>query len=110
VLDLESEILVKMNRRVVTIFLDTLILLKLRNAPLSGFDIVSYIHKRFAVPISTGTVYTCLYHLEREGLIKGDLTQRKKTYVLSEKGSETVKTLLSMRDKILGLVLNIVMG
>jgi len=102
--------LAKMNKRAVTIFLDALIMLKLRNAPLSGYDIVSYIQKRFAVPISTGTVYTCLYRLERDGLIEGDLTQRKKTYVLSEKGNETVKTLLNMRDKILGLVLNIVMG
>jgi DNA-binding PadR family transcriptional regulator len=107
---LESEILMKMNKRVVTIFLDVLILLKLRNAPLSGYDIISYIHKRFDMLISSGTVYLCLYHLERDGLIKGELVQRKRVYTLAEKGSETAKTLLSMRDKILGLVLNIVMG
>jgi DNA-binding PadR family transcriptional regulator len=110
VLDLESEILIKMNRRVITNFLDVLILLKLRNAPLSGYDILSYIHKRFNTLISTGTVYSCLYHLERDGLIKGDYVQRKKMYVLSKRGSETAKTLSSMRDKISGLVLNIVTG
>ena len=107
---MESEILMKMHRRVVTNFLDVLILLKLRNAPLSGYDIISYIHKRFDMLISSGTVYSCLYHLERDGLIKGELVQRKRVYMLTEKGSETAKTLLSMRDKILGLVLNIVMG
>lgn len=100
----------KMNRRVVTNFLDVLILLKLRNGSFNGYDIISYIHKRFDTLISTGTVYSCLYHLERDGLIRGDCAQRKKMYVLSEKGSETAKTLSSMRDKILGLVLNIVMG
>lgn len=110
VFDLESEILMKMNRRVVTIFLDVLILLKLRNASLSGYDIISYVHKRFDMLISSGTVYSCLYQLERDGLIKGELVQRKRVYMLTEKGSETAKTLLSMRDKILGLVLNIVMG
>jgi DNA-binding PadR family transcriptional regulator len=110
VFDLESEILMKMNRRVVTIFLDVLILLKLRNASLSGYDIISYVHKRFDMLISSGTVYSCLYHLERDGLIKGELVQRKRVYMLTEKGRETAKTLLSMRDKILGLVLNIVMG
>jgi len=110
VFDLESEILMKMNRRVVTIFLDVLILLKLRNASLSGYDIISYVHKRFGMLISSGTVYSCLYHLERDGLIKGELVQRKRVYMLTEKGRETVKTILSMRDKILGLVLNIVMG
>jgi DNA-binding PadR family transcriptional regulator len=110
VFDLESEILMKMNRRVVTIFLDVLILLKLRNASLSGYDIISYVHKRFDMLISSGTVYSCLYHLERDGLIKGELVQRKRVYMLTEKGRETVKTILGMRDKILGLVLNIVMG
>ena len=107
---MESEILMGMHRRVVTNFLDILLLLKLRNGSFSGYDIISYIYKRFDTLISTGTVYSCLYHLERDGLIKGDCAQRKKMYVLSEKGSETAKTLLSMRDKILGLVLNIVMG
>ena len=107
---MESEILMKMNRRVVTIFLDVLILLKLRNASLSGYDIISYVHKRFDMLISSGTVYSCLYHLERDGLIKGELVQRKRVYMLTEKERETVKTILGMKDKILGLVLNIVMG
>jgi len=107
---MESEILMKMNRRIVRIFLDVLILLKLRNAPLSGYDIISYIHKRFDMLISSGTVYSRLYHLERDGLIKGELVQRKRVYTLAEKGRETVKTILGMKDKISGLVLNIVMG
>jgi DNA-binding PadR family transcriptional regulator len=107
---MESEILMEMHRRVITNFLDILLLLKLRNGSFSGYDIISYIHKRFDMLISSGTVYSCLYHLERDGLIKGELVQRKRVYTLTEKGSETAKTLLSMRDKILGLVLNIVMG
>ena len=110
VFDLESEILMKMNRRAVTNFLDVLILLKLRNSSFSGYDIISYIHKRFDMLISSGTVYSCLYHLERDGLIKGELVQRKRVYMLTENGRETVKTILGMKDKILGLVLNIVMG
>ena len=107
---MESEILMKMNRRAVTNFLDVLILLKLRNSSFSGYDIISYIHKRFDMLISSGTVYSCLYHLERDGLIKGELVQRKRVYMLTENGRETVKTILGMKDKILGLVLNIVMG
>jgi len=107
---MESEILMKMNRRIVTNFLDVSILLKLRNGSFSGYDIISYIHKRFDMLISSGTVYSCLYHLERDGLIKGELVQRKRVYTLAEKGRETVKTILGMKDKILGLVLNIVMG
>ena len=107
---MESEILMGMHRRVVTNFLDILLLVKLRNASLSGYDMISYIHKRFDMLISSGTVYSCLYHLERHGLIKGDLVQRKRVYMLTEKGRGTVKTILGMRDKILGLVVNIFIG
>ena len=91
---MESEILIGMHRRVVTNFLDVLILLKLRNGSFSGYDIISYIHKRFDMLISSGT----------------DLVQRKRVYMLTEKGRGTVKTILGMRDKILGLVVNIFIG
>ncbi|MFZ0965335.1 MAG: hypothetical protein WAN82_01745, partial [Candidatus Bathyarchaeia archaeon] len=64
---MESEILMEMHRRVITNFLDILLLLKLRNGSFSGYDIISYIHKRFDMLISSGTVYSCLYHLERDG-------------------------------------------
>ena len=74
---------------------------------MSGYDVISYVHKRFDVLVSSGTVYSCLYNLEREGLIRGELIQRKRVYTLTEKGKKTADTLLHMKDKILGLILNI---
>jgi len=107
----DSEILAKMHRRVVSNFLDLSILLKLRNGSLSDQDIVSYIHKRFNVIISPGKIYSCMHHLESQKLIQGKMNpKKKKVYSLTEKGEQTAKTLLSMRDKILGLVLNIFLG
>jgi DNA-binding PadR family transcriptional regulator len=107
----ESEIVTRMRRRFLTGFLDILILLKLRKSPLSGYDIMSYFPKRFNMAFnmafSSGTVYSCLYRLERDELIKGELTQRKRVYTLTEKGNETVKTLLNKRDKILGLLVSL---
>jgi len=100
----------KMHRRVVSNFLDFSILLKLRNGSLSDQDAISYIHKRFNVVISPGTIYSCLHHLENEELIQAKWDRKKKVYSLTERGEGTVKTLLSMRDKILGLVLNIFIG
>lgn len=91
-------------------FLDVVILLKLRNASLSGYDIISYIHKRFNMLISSGTVYALLYRLERDGLIKGQSSSRKRTYTLTDKGRKTVKALSGMRDKILRLGLDIFTG
>jgi len=107
---LESEILMRMHKRIVADFLDVLILLKLKNGELSGPGIISYIHKRFNMLISSGTIYSILCHLEKDELIKGEGPQMKKVYALTQKGEETVKTLLKMRDKILGLVVDLFIG
>lgn len=104
--DLESEILSKMNRRVVKHFLDVLVLLELGTRSLSGYDVISFLHKRFDVLVSSGTVYSCLYYLERR-INQGEWVQRKRVYTVTDKGKKTANTLLRMKDKILGLVLNI---
>jgi DNA-binding PadR family transcriptional regulator len=109
-LSLESDILKKMHRRILKNFLDLLILIELEETSLSGYDVISFIHRRFDVLLSSGTVYSCLYFLEREGLIKSEWIRRKRVYELTEKGKQTVKTLLKMKDKILGLVVNLFIG
>jgi len=60
--------------------------------------------------LSSGTVYSNLYFLERKGLIKGEWAQRRRVYSLNEKGKETVKEFLNSKDKILGLMLSIFVG
>jgi len=99
-----------MHRRIVSNFLDLSILLKLRNGSLSSQDVVSYIHKRFNVAISLGTVYSCLHYLESKELVEAKASQKKNVYALTEKGEQKVKTMLNMRDKILGLVLDVFIG
>lgn len=108
--DLESEILERMNRRIVKNFLDMVILMELRKSSMSGYDVISFVHNKFRMLMSSGTVYSHLYFLERNGLIKGESSQRKRVYTLTEQGKETVKTFLNAKDKILGLVLNLFVG
>jgi DNA-binding PadR family transcriptional regulator len=110
VFGLESEILRKMHRRIVKNFLYVLILLELMDNQLSGYDVISFIHKHFNVLLSSGAVYSCLYFMEREGLIRSERVRRKRVYKLTEKGKQTVRTLLKMKDKILGLVVNLFIG
>lgn len=109
--DLESEILAQLNRRLVKNFLDVLILLELENSKraMGGYDVIALVHKKFDIHLSPGTVYSCVYFLERNGLIKGDRFKRKKVYVLTEKGEETIKTILNLKNKILGLMVNLFM-
>jgi len=109
VLDLESEILEKMNKRIVSSFMDVLILVQLRSGSMSGHDIIAFIHKKFHMLVSSGTVYSIVYSMERDGFIEGRWEQRKRVYTLTDKGEETVKAILNLKEKILGLMINFFM-
>lgn len=73
---------------------------ELRNSPLSGYDIISYIHNKFQLLVSSGTIYSLLYSLERNGLIEGVWDERKRTYRLTEKGAHMIDTLLKSNQEI----------
>ena len=87
-----------------------LILAELQEKPLSGYDIISLIHKRFNVLVSSGTVYSLLYSLERKGLVIADVDQRKRVYTLTAKGEQTLETVEKANDEINGLVQNLISG
>lgn len=102
-----STFLKNMHRRMIKNFLDVLILAELRNGALSGYDVIAFIYNKFRVLVSSGTVYSRLYALEREGLIAGSWNQRKRVYRLTEKGEETIRTIVSANDKIRYLLTNL---
>ena len=43
----EARIIKKMHERVIKTFLDTIIMAELQNGPISGYDVISYIHNKF---------------------------------------------------------------
>jgi len=89
---LENEILRKLHERVLKSFLDLIILAELRDGnPRSGYDVIMLIHRKFHLLMSSGTVYSVLYSLERNGLVRGMWSQGKRVYLLTDKGEETVK-------------------
>ncbi|MEM3442978.1 MAG: PadR family transcriptional regulator [Candidatus Bathyarchaeia archaeon] len=97
---LEGKILRKMHERIIKNFMDIIVLAELRNGPMSGYDVISFIHNKFHLLVSSGTVYSLLYSLERNGLIEGTWDERKRVYKLTEKGIKTIETILSANDKI----------
>ncbi len=96
----EARIIKKMHERVIKSFMDTIIMAELQNGPISGYDVISYIHTRFGFLVSSGTVYSLLYSLERNGLVEGVWIERKRVYKLTEKGARTIETILNSHDKI----------
>jgi DNA-binding PadR family transcriptional regulator len=101
---LEGKILRKMHERIIKNFMDIIILAELRNGPMSGYDVISFIHNKFHLLVSSGTVYSLLYSLERNGLIEGTWDERKRVYRLTDKSSKTIETILSANDKIKNFV------
>jgi len=104
---LESEVLKKMHRRMVKSFMDILILAELRNSPMSGYDVIAYIHNKFGILVSSGTVYSLLYSMERDNLIRGIWAKRKRVYELTEKGERNIEAILNANDKIKTLMTNL---
>jgi DNA-binding PadR family transcriptional regulator len=104
---LEGKILKKMHERIIKNFMDIIIMTELRNGSLSGYDVISYIHNKFNLLVSSGTVYSLLYSLERNGLVEGVWEERKRVYKLTQKGEKTINTLLGASDKIKGFMANI---
>ena len=104
---LEGKILRKMHERIIKNFMDIIIMTELRNGSLSGYDFISYIHNKFNLLVSSDTVYSLLYSLERNGFIEGVWEERKRVYKLTQKGEKTITTLLGAIDKIKCFMSNI---
>lgn len=101
----DSKILKEMQRRLTKHFLGTIILAELRNESfLGGYDLVELIHKKFGFLMSPGTVYSCLYLMERQGLLKGGFTEGKRTYILTEKGMDAINFVSKSKEAILRFI------
>jgi DNA-binding PadR family transcriptional regulator len=104
---MEGRILKKMHERIIKNFMDIIIMAELRSGALSGYDVISYIHNKFNLLVSSGTVYSLLYSLERNGLVEGVWDERKRIYRLTEKGEKTIETTLNANEKIKGFMSNL---
>jgi DNA-binding PadR family transcriptional regulator len=96
----EARIIKKMHERVIKTFLDTIIMSELQNGPIIGYDVISYIHTKYGYLVSSGTVYSLLYSLERNDLVEGTWLDRKRVYKLTPKGAQTIEAILASHEKI----------
>lgn len=109
----EIQILREMQGKIVTNFLDVLILAHLRKGPKIGYDLLIFVQKKFRILMSPGTVYSTIHSLERDGLIQGYFTNRKRrsrVYTLTDKGEKTIQTILKVDTAICIFVDSILRG
>ena len=102
-----GNILQQLRKRTIKNFIDLLILLRLRKEPMSGYDVITMIFNDFGFLPSSGSIYSTLYALEREGLIKGCWSGKKRLYTLTAKGEEAARLALTLSSSIENLVINI---
>jgi DNA-binding PadR family transcriptional regulator len=83
-------------KKVVTEFFDLMALKYMKdNGKLAGYDFMMWAHEKYGVLLSSGTVYSKIYSLERRGLVKGEWGERKRVYVLTRKGEAAFNSILS---------------
>jgi len=104
---MESQILNEVNKKIISSFLDILILIFLRGCSMNGHEIIKHVNGKFNTLMSSGTVYSHLQSMEIKGLIKREESERRRMYTLTEKGEERIEAILNIKDKILGLVVNV---
>ena len=105
---MSSEIVERLERRTLQDFMDILMLAEMKKeGSLSGYDVIGLFHKKFGVLMSSGTVYSLLYSLEREGLIKGVWNDRKRVYELSEKGEQNIKVITKANVEVQNFLRNL---
>ena len=102
-----SKLVENLKKRVIQSFMDMLVLMELKKHSMSGYDAISLIHRRFGILLSSGTIYSLLYSLERNGWIKGVWKQRKRVYELTEKGEQNIEIITRANSEIQNFVRNI---
>lgn len=107
VTDVDSELLMQMNERIVKDFLDILILIELKRGSLNYSKLANIFNKRFGEIVDLSLIDSNLKFLEKEELITNRTVKNKKFYTLTTKGEEKVKAFQNSKNKILGLFLNL---
>jgi DNA-binding PadR family transcriptional regulator len=96
-------------RRIIAHFMDLLVLSILNHdgSEISGYDLIEYLHSKFGILMSPGTVYSCIHAMEREDLLKGRHNGKKRIYTLSKHGREMAKTIQKADDIVLKSMSNL---
>lgn len=94
----------KLRKQTIKSIMDIIMLSELKNGSMSGYDAIGYIHNKFGVLLSSGTIYSHLYALERDGLIRGTMDRKKRIYELTEKGEQTLENVSDENREILNIL------
>lgn len=94
----ETFILKKTQDKIVGAYLEGVILHRLRDRQLSGYDLLKTLQNDYNLLVSPGTMYSTIYALEREGFIESTQNGRKRVYQLTDKGKTTIQIISQSKN------------
>lgn len=101
-----NETVEELKKRIVKSFMDILILEEINSNAMSGYDVISFIHKKYDILVSAGTVYSLMYSLERDGLLEAIFNKRRRVYTLTEKGKKNMPTITKASTELRNILRN----
>ena len=87
----EDEIRNALTKRVISNFLDLIVIAYFHDKEFSGTDVLAFVRNRYDVQLSPGTTYSALYSMERVNLLEGFNGDSKRVYKVSQKGKQTLE-------------------
>ena len=93
--NLPKDVATNLKKKTIKSIIDIVMLAELKKGLMSGYDLITAINEKFGIFVSSGTVYSHLYALERNEIVSGTDLHMKRSYKLTEKGSEHLELLLT---------------
>jgi DNA-binding PadR family transcriptional regulator len=101
----KNKVPMQLYERSVKGFMDVIVLKELgKGNSIGAHEIRALIYKKFHVLISSGTIYSLLYSMKRDGFIEGIIEGRKRVYRLTDEGKGTLENISESIDKIILLI------
>ncbi len=85
-------------KKLVSNFLDIIMIAHFQQKAFSGYDVIQFIHRRFGILLSSGTVYYTLYAMEREKLLESYSAFNKRVFKATEKGLHRTQLLMNPNE------------
>jgi DNA-binding PadR family transcriptional regulator len=71
---------------------------------MGGYDVIKFFNEKYNLLFSAGTIYSCLYSLERNGLVNGMGNPNKRVYKLTDKGQAMLNSFRDDKEELLKFI------
>ena len=92
---LRSKIKEEFTEKLVSCFLEILVIAGFRDSSFSGYDALRLINERYGILLSPGRMYSTIYAMERKKLVEGSYQKGKRMYRVTDFGKLTLEVVTS---------------